>query len=340
MVRNYPSCIVRTFDSLHLFILYTASYVPDGLPDAVVAVPVEQQTLLHNPRAGSVRISVTDSGAGLSPDQLAHICCEGVQFNANDLQAGGGSGLGLYISKGLAEQHGGSLTVISEGLGKGATFILELPVSRTDSIRMKPLHSAANNLSALIVPNDLSSYPLDMSLPPTPSTPRRLNVMIVDDATSNRKLLMRILTAKGYQCHGAEDGSQGVDLYLRLEAEGVRLDAIVMDFEMPVMNGPTATKVIREMGCTCFIAGVTGNILPQDVDYFRTQGANTVIAKPLNIDVFESFLASHHECALRNNIALPRADSLTPPSSTFRSSAEVAPPSRNNYQQVDAVDNV
>jgi len=66
-----------------------------------------------------------------------------------------------------------------------------------------------------------------------------------------------------------------------------------MDFEMPVMNGPTATKVIRDLGCACFIAGVTGNVLPVDIDYFKSQGANVVIAKPLNIDAFESMYQNH-----------------------------------------------
>jgi signal transduction histidine kinase len=69
---------------------------------------------------------VKDSGTGLSASQLEEICAEGVQFNANELQAGQGSGLGLFISKGIVEQHGGRLLVESEGLGKGVTFTASL----------------------------------------------------------------------------------------------------------------------------------------------------------------------------------------------------------------------
>jgi signal transduction histidine kinase len=77
-----------------------------------------------------VRITVVDDGAGLSPAQVVDICKEGVQFNVNELQAGGGSGLGLFIGKGIVEQHGGTIQVSSDGLGRGATFVIELPMFR------------------------------------------------------------------------------------------------------------------------------------------------------------------------------------------------------------------
>jgi len=227
-----------------------------------------------------------------------------MQFNANQLQAGQGSGLGLFISKGLAEQHGGGLTVTSKGLGLGATFIFDLPLFMYEaemtpfgSGRVKPSFKASRKdrsrenskkvapISYLVPEDEISVIP-DLEAPP----PRPVRVMVVDDAVSNRKLLMRILKAKGYECDGAEDGQQAVDLYVSLRRKGEPVDAILMDFEMPVMDGPTATKRIRELGCNCFIVGVTGNVLPQDIDHFRAQGANAVLAKPLNVDVFESML--------------------------------------------------
>eukprot|EP00601_Ochromonadales_sp_CCMP2298_P000035 CAMPEP_0173180008 /NCGR_PEP_ID=MMETSP1141-20130122/6460_1 /TAXON_ID=483371 /ORGANISM="non described non described, Strain CCMP2298" /LENGTH=128 /DNA_ID=CAMNT_0014102777 /DNA_START=1 /DNA_END=384 /DNA_ORIENTATION=- len=61
---------------------------------------------------------------------------------------------------------------------------------------------------------------------------------------------------------------------------------------MPVMNGPTATKQLREMGCDSYIVGVTGNVMQADVDVFMDAGANAVLAKPLRIEIFESMMAS------------------------------------------------
>lgn len=79
-------------------------------------------------RTSVVYISVTDSGAGLSEEQQQKLFRQAVQFRANELQAGGGSGFGLLIAKGIAELHGGSVGVWSAGEGKGSTFHLVLPV--------------------------------------------------------------------------------------------------------------------------------------------------------------------------------------------------------------------
>jgi CheY-like chemotaxis protein len=59
---------------------------------------------------------------------------------------------------------------------------------------------------------------------------------------------------------------------------------------MPIMNGPKATKHLREMGCDCFIAGVTGNVMQADVNVFKQHGANAVLSKPLHIEIFDSMV--------------------------------------------------
>jgi CheY-like chemotaxis protein len=69
-------------------------------------------------------------------------------------------------------------------------------------------------------------------------------------------------------------------------------DAILMDYEMPVMNGPSATARLRELGCACLIVGVTGNVLPQDVAYFIAQGAEAVLPKPVVLEDFEHIMLS------------------------------------------------
>ncbi|KAJ1418186.1 histidine kinase-like ATPase [Ochromonadaceae sp. CCMP2298] len=128
-----------------------AEYLPNGLPQAVI--PQASSLLLDDPRAGAVRITVKDDGAGLSPAQVGDICKEGVQFNANTLQAGGGSGLGLFIGKGIAEQHGGTMRVSSEGLGKGATFVIDLPLFKVEGLE-EPLtpDEAEDNETRIFTP--------------------------------------------------------------------------------------------------------------------------------------------------------------------------------------------
>ena len=126
--------------------------------------------------------------------------------------------------------------------------------------------------------------------PPSPHPPR---ILVVDDAASNRKMMVRLLTARGYECRQAEDGQQGIEMYQRMISDSRAPPlAILMDYEMPVMNGPTATRKLREMGCAIPIIGVTGNLLPDDIAHFKQHGANEVMGKPLNIVKFEEVLRS------------------------------------------------
>ena len=273
------------------------------LPYPALLLPPESVHLLEQPRAGSIRISVTDSGVGLTVEQLAEICSEGVQFNANELQAGKGSGLGLFITKGIVEQHGGTLTVSSAGLGAGTTFSVELPLFLRNAKQVRN-----NPLKVHIAPEPFA--PSDRTIGVTPLSHSRLSphnaarlddsvvrkrILVVDDAASNRKMLIRILKSNGYLCEEAENGQQAIDRYVDSVEARTPFDCIIMDFEMPVMNGPTATGHLRAMGCNVPILGVTGNMLPDDVTYFKTQGANQVLGKPLNLARFEEFMRKQEE---------------------------------------------
>jgi CheY-like chemotaxis protein len=264
-------------------VLVRAEYVQHGLPHAQIQnAPPE---LLTNDGGGSVRITVVDDGAGLSDEQLNDICKEGVQFNVNTLQAGGGSGLGLFISKGIVEQQGGTMTVTSEGLGKGATFVIELPLFRLDR---------SEALQTTWVPAKPRAEGADASHPfPFAAEGPTKYLLVVDDALSNRKMLMRILKAKGYVCREAANGQLALDVYQQMCADDCAPSVVLMDYEMPVMNGPTAARHLREMGCRSLIVGVSGNVMQADVDFFIDQGADQVLGKPLNIGTLDSMVSRH-----------------------------------------------
>jgi CheY-like chemotaxis protein len=93
-----------------------------------------------------------------------------------------------------------------------------------------------------------------------------LHVLVVDDSVSNRKLLMRMLKNRGHTCEEACDGQEAV---LLVKEASTPFDSILLDYEMPVMDGPTACKQMRQMGCSCFVVGVTGNLMPEDIAYFK-----------------------------------------------------------------------
>jgi len=303
----------------------TVDFIEDGLADAVVPMMKEANSPRHSlklrsTRTGSVLIGVKDSGAGLTAEQLERICEEGVQFNANELQAGQGSGLGLFISKGIVEQHGGHLTVDSEGPGKGVTFTVELPLFCPQMKLTMENVSYSSRIAAKLSTDenpDDSTDPADITRRPSETSSQSMKssgtgilatiskkLLIVEDSRLLRRMMIKLLKSKDYACEEAEDGEKALIKYTEMVADNNTPHAILMDFEMPVMNGPTATAKLREMGCSCLIVGVTGNVLPADVTFFMEHGANAVLPKPLILEDLEYILYSD---AVNHDVAVQRS---------------------------------
>jgi len=108
-----------------------------------------------------------------------------------------------------------------------------------------------------------------------------LRVLMVDDSLPNRKMLRRLLTNHYHDYDEAKHGQEAIDKFVAAADKLKPYDTILMDYEMPVMDGPTATKVLRALGCNCLIVGITGNVLPEDVAYFKSCGADAVLPKAL-----------------------------------------------------------
>ena len=128
------------------------------------------------------------------------------------------------------------------------------------------------------------------------------DLLLVDDSSLNRKMLGKVFRLAGYLCDEAFDGVSAVEKVkqrmMEVEAqetdEGGRrkrhYDAILMDFVMPIMDGPTATSVIRSLGFTNPIFGVTGNTLDSDIQYFISKGVNAVLPKPFDFIHFKQLM--------------------------------------------------
>lgn len=215
-----------------------------------------------------------DDGVGMTREQVKTVFNDGTQFNASKLQAGGGSGLGLSIAKGIALQHRGSLVCSSEGLDTGTTFTLSFPLYDP------PIESGTNNTSLQTFDETGKSIPVE-DMP-------ELHILVVDDSQTNRKLCMRLLEKHGHTCLGASDGKEAVEMVKASMRQGAKsFDSILLDYEMPIMNGPDACEEIRMLGSSAFIVGVTGNVMSEDVAHFREKGANWVLPKPFRLDALE-----------------------------------------------------
>ena len=203
--------------------------------------------------------------------------------------------MGLAFAKAIAEQHGGSLRAYSAGKDQGTTFRLDLPLHVDEESLTKKEGSSTSNSS--------ETDPKKPETAPGESAPAQakedsadedelqpMHILVVDDAPMNRKLLVRLLEMNGHTCSTAENGQDLIDA---VRKDMVQYDCILVDYEMPVMNGPESCKGVREMGYTGFVVGVTGNLLPEDVGYFLDCGADAVLSKPFKYKALEELLIEH-----------------------------------------------
>lgn len=241
-------------------------------------------------RCGTLLLKVIDNGAGIRKFDQPQIFNEIVQFSPNELQAGGGSGLGLWISKRICDLHDCKILMMSEGLGTGSTFTVEMPIY-VDTVNMSheacsldnPLETRQTPTGELLASSNCSSLDRDqssMSDDDYLAVLSGLNILLVDDAKMILKVVSRLLQTKKATCTLAEDGKQAIDAVTSADKP---FDVILMDSVMPVCAGPEATTKIRDLGYNGIILGVTGNVMPQDVRLFLEAGADVILGKPLDI---------------------------------------------------------
>jgi signal transduction histidine kinase/CheY-like chemotaxis protein len=264
-------------------ITISAEYDPHGLSNTKVPLFDSDKGAEH-PRAGSIKITVADTGVGLSPDQLSQLFAEGIQFDPNRLQHGGGSGLGLNIAKGIVEQHGGRVVATSDGIGKGTTFVVELPLFTFKDCEVSKRKRSRSIDARFLKTGSMTASETELTYAEENEDHMR-RILVVEDSESSRKMLIRLLERNGHVCDPACDGEEAVAL---ARAHPDAWDVILMDFEMPRLKGPETTRQIRQLGFTGLILGVTGNVLAEDVGLFLDNGADQVLSKPISMDALRS----------------------------------------------------
>jgi signal transduction histidine kinase/CheY-like chemotaxis protein len=231
-------------------------------------------------------ISIIDEGVGLEKNQIDKIFKEVIQFNPNELQAGKGSGLGLMICKGIIDLHKGIIGVSSEGIGKGSIFFIELPLSeKYEETTIKIEEESIIKIEESIIKIEeetIIKIEEEIGEKNKEEINDKLHLLIVDDSELCRKMLCKILIMKKCICSEAKNGLEAVELIKKLNSNNLKYDAILIDYMMPQMDGPTATNNIRNIGYIKPIIGITGNALQVDIEHFIKNGADHVVLKPIN----------------------------------------------------------
>lgn len=222
-----------------------------------------------------VRFGVTDTGIGIPPDRMNRLFKSFSQVDGSTTRKYGGTGLGLAISKQLTELMGGQIGVESEA-GKGTTFWFTVKFG----------HAAEQALTET----------------PTPETPDRLEasppaacrlaarILIAEDNEVNQIVLSELLADEGYRYEIVNDGKQAVEAVLRNH-----FDMVLMDCQMPVMDGFEASRAIRQnegTGRRIPIVALTANATKADRDRCLENGMDAHCTKPIEIDDLLKVIAS------------------------------------------------
>ena len=227
-------------------------------------VRLQLQTLMISPAVARLRFEVSDTGPGLSPEVLAGLLDPDPATAPRWRHRHDSPDQGLALTRHRVAAMGGTLGAVSQP-GRGTTFGFELTLSRALATGPAPRRA------------DPSPTPA----PPLPG-PRLagLRVLVVDDSNITREVIAQALEVEGAESTLATDGQEAID---RLKASPAGFDALLMDLQMPVLDGLAATRLIRgELGLTHLpIIALTAGVLPRQLEEARRAGITEMLAKPV-----------------------------------------------------------
>lgn len=215
-----------------------------------------------------MRFDVQDTGIGMGDDVLTRLFQPFSQADASTTRRFGGTGLGLAICKRLAVMLGGDVTVVSKP-GKGSTFTLFIATGPVDSAAMRR-H-----------PSDNRSPSVSLS---TTETAIRLGgrILLAEDGPDNQRLISHFLRSAGAEVVIVDNGRSAVDQAITAMGQGRPFDLILMDMQMPVMDGYTASSLLRQEGYRGPIVALTAHAMSGDRETCLQAGCSDYLSKPID----------------------------------------------------------
>jgi signal transduction histidine kinase len=212
--------------------------------------------------AGEALIRVIDNGVGMAPDTVARLFQPFMQADQSLDRSKGGLGLGLALIKGLVEMHGGSIQAQSDGLGKGAAFVIRLPLDTGAGSERTALHASG------------------------PQVCRR--VLIIEDNLDAAESLREVLEIGKHEVEVAHSGPDGIE-----KLRSFRPDVVFCDIGLPGMDGYDLARAVRQdpMLQSTLLVALSGYALPEDLERAAEAGFQHHLAKPPSVDALERVLS-------------------------------------------------
>ena len=274
--------------------------VPDSIPDRVLSDPTRLKQMLLNlvgnaskfTDKGSIRVvascdkatellklEVIDTGIGIPPAQLSSLFLPFKQGDPSMNRRFGGTGLGLTITRQIALMLGGDVTVTSV-VGQGSKFTLTVATGSLEGVDM--VDASITNLdrpTPIMINDELPTI--------------KGRVLVVEDGNDNQCLIEHILRKAGAYVYVVENGAAGVDAAMTDLQRGNPFDIILMDMQMPIMDGYDATALLREKGYSGTIIALTAHAIKGEKEKCLEAGCDHYLSKPIDRAELIREIANH-----------------------------------------------
>jgi response regulator RpfG family c-di-GMP phosphodiesterase/signal transduction histidine kinase len=250
-------------------------------------------------------IRVTDTGIGISSKEQEKIFDVFSQADDSVTRRFGGSGLGLSISRQFAKMLGGELSVQSRA-GMGSTFRVSVPTGPLDQI-------------AMISPNEADALTEERAVRPEGGGRLpNIEILLVEDGETNRQLISLMLHRAGANVTTAQNGLEAIEMATKID-----FDIILMDMQMPVMDGYTATGQLRSQGLETTILALTAHAMADDEAKCRRVGCNDYLTKPIDPQILIQSILKHLPERLLNDSEEPEESDHKPLEGSTSASEQV-----------------
>ncbi|MFY8327547.1 7TM diverse intracellular signaling domain-containing protein [Pseudoalteromonas sp. ZZD1] len=234
-----------------------------------------------------LKVTVKDTGIGMTENEQKELFSPFYQADSSISRKYGGTGLGLNISKSLAHKLDGDIAVRSE-VGSGSEFCLTFKLKTTDKTKwVNSFDEVSKHESKDVFDNTYQRNLVG-------------EVLIAEDHPENRQLIKRILERMGLTVTAVENGQDAVQATL-----DEQFDLILLDIQMPIMDGEQAIHIMQATGLSTPIVALTANTMKHEIDRYLKQGFIDHIAKPIDRTQFSHKIASYLDIEIADDVKLP-----------------------------------